>query len=550
MTPWALAVVTAGSGSVVDFESLIKEATDLTAHARLPVPAYRALQASSRNRESVHRDRPGWFADGDGTGFLRTVERAGRTEWTVMEHDGPGCLTAVWTPYFYYSLEDRTGPNVRVYLDGSDRPVIDEPLIRFVRGEGSVPEPFAFPTARAGDSYLPVPFAKSCRVTMTAKPFYYRIDYRAYERGTAVRTFQKSDGDKALSLAATVGRRWTAPPRVLADKDLHDLQAQGSYSVRLPGGPRAVTGIRIDLPESVGRPQSLRNVVLVATFDGERSVWCPVGDFFSNADGLHPFSTMQRRSVGDGTFFCTWPMPYRKDATLTLLNLGDTKVRASLAATTASWRWDSRSMHFHASWRPDDVAVGSVFQDWNFVDVLGKGVYVGDSWTVVNPQRDTWWGEGDEKFYVDDDWKRGFPSHFGTGTEDYYGWAGGVLPDRRDEFSRPFLANVRVGGLDGHTMGVNVCTRSRALDAVPFDDRLRFDMESSFGTDIRQPWNLLGYSSVAFWYGRPGASDNRPPQPRAASLPILTVQNLQRRSDAIREKVGRARTLRTSYQDP
>ena len=31
-----------------------------------------------------------------------------------------------------------------------------------------------------------------------------------------------------------------------------------------------------------------------------------------------------------------------------------------------------------------------------------------------------WWGEGDEKIYVDGE---DFPSHFGTGTEDYYGYA-------------------------------------------------------------------------------------------------------------------------------
>ncbi len=42
-----------------------------------------------------------------------------------------------------------------------------------------------------------------------------------------------------------------------------------------------------------------------------------------------------------------------------------------------------------------------------------------------------------------------FQGIFGTGTEDYYGWAGGVVPTRTDEFSSPYLSNVRVGGLDG-----------------------------------------------------------------------------------------------------
>jgi hypothetical protein len=72
------------------------------------------------------------------------------------------------------------------------------------------------------------------------------------------------------------------------------------------------------------------------------------------------------------------------------------------------------------------------------------------------------------------------------------------------------------------------------LDAIPFNQRIVFDMESSFGTDIRNPWNLLGYSAVVFWYAMPGATHNRPPQPAAAAQPIQTIARLQAISDAIR----------------
>ena len=40
---------------------------------------------------------------------------------------------------------------------------------------------------------------------------------------------------------------------------------------------------------------------------------------------------------------------------------------------------------------------------------------------VVEP-RGGWWGEGDEKFFVDGE---KFPSTFGTGSEDYFGYAWG-----------------------------------------------------------------------------------------------------------------------------
>jgi hypothetical protein len=216
-----------------------------------------------------------------------------------------------------------------------------------------------------------------------------------------------------------------------------------------------------------------------------------------------------------------------------LLNLGQQPVEADLRVAAGPWTWDERSMHFHANWRPDDVVPGTPFLDWNFIDILGRGVFVGDAWTVLNIRKHSWWGEGDEKIYVDGAWEKGFPTHFGTGTEDYYGWAGGEVPIRKDEFDEPFLANVRVGGLDGHTQGYNICTRTRGLDAIPFTQRLRFDMEASFGVDMRAPWNLLGYSAVTFWYAIPGATCNRPAQPQAAARPIISLDDLQRRSDAI-----------------
>lgn len=49
------------------------------------------------------------------------------------------------------------------------------------------------------------------------------------------------------------------------------------------------------------------------------------------------------------------------------------------------------------------------------------GLYRGDLLALFNHSR-TWYGEGDEKIRVDGE---SFPSHFGTGVEDYYNgsWA-------------------------------------------------------------------------------------------------------------------------------
>lgn len=528
-------------GQVITQESLLQEMVDRSASCRFPDPPYDSLQASSYNRESVKRDTPGWFADSDGTGFIREELHDGRQEWVIMEHDGPGCITRIWTPFFYYDLSEHVGPNVRVYMDGAAVPVIDESLIGLVTRKGSVQPPFAQTTARAGDLYLPLPFARSCKVTTTGKPFYYIINYRGYPSGTRIESFRRDTliegGRGPIDRAATIltENRLDAG-EVLPEVALPPtvLQRGTQCTLALPEGPSAVRELIIKVPGASKDAFLLRTTILVATFDGEQSIWCPLGDFFCSGDSLHPFTTWQRTVEQDGTFTCRWVMPYRSSASITLVNLGGHAVNAALSARTSGWDWDDRSMHFGAAWREDDIVPGTPFVDWNFIDLQGRGVYVGDAWTILNPQRNTWWGEGDEKIYVDGAWERGFPTHFGTGTEDYYGWAGGEIPTRRDEFSHPFLANVRVGGADGTTQGYNIVTRTRSLDAIPFAERLRFDMEASFGVDIREAKHHLGYSAVMFWYARPGVTHNRPPRSREAARGIMRLSTEGDRPEVVK----------------
>jgi hypothetical protein len=544
----------------VTFDSLLGEMAGRDALASFPEPSYRSLQASSYNRLSTARDQPdqgtgGWFADSDGIGFIRTEEINGETEWVVMEHEGPGALTRFWTPYFYYNFSNRTGPNIRIYLEGSDTPVIDQNFIELLsnldwstveygakpppQNTISIPAPFAGFTARAGVLHLPIPFASSCKVTMTAKPFYNIINYRAYPPGTPVTPFTTAD---LSSPSLGTARAALAPAADFAGGTPHQsatpVPAGGEVTLSLPVGAAAVRHLEIELDEAAvaADPRILRSLVLAATFDGRETVWCPVGDFFSSSTRLNRLDTWSRESLpAEGRLVCRWVMPYETTATVRLVNLGASPVAAKLTVRTGEWTWDERSMHFHANWRADDIIPGTPFQDWNFIDIHGKGVFVGDSWTVLNLTQG-WWGEGDEKIYVDDEYDVAkFPSQFGTGTEDYYGWAGGVNPTRNDEFSNPWEANVQVGSrASNSTEGFNLNTRTRDLDAIPFTQRLVFDMEASAGTGQRNAWDLLMYSVATFWYARPGASHNRPPLPTEAARPITSFEELQARSDLIK----------------
>jgi len=518
----------------VTLQSLLKEMACRKCLAVYPFPAYASLQASSYNRESVARDKPGWFADSDGTGFIRTEEKNGKTEWVVMEHDGPGAITKMWAPYFYYGgLDDLEGPNINIYLDGSLTPVISENYFRLITGRGSVPSPFASVTARAGDCYLPIPFAKSCKITFDKKPFYNIINFRSYAKNVAVKTFTMSQLKANLPLMNIIRKSLFT---VYADEhgDLINikgiLEAGKEMHLKInKAGAINQLQICVDPVQIKLHPELLRSVVLIASFDGEQTVWVPLGDFFGSANALNPFQTWTRTVNSLGQMICTWVMPFKSSADFYLKNVNKTNINVeNFEIKYGNWKWDERSMHFHANWRSDDIVKGSVFEDWNFIDIKGKGVLVGDAWTVLNPTN-SWWGEGDEKIYVDDAWDKKFPTLFGTGTEDYYGWAGGEIPTKDDVFSHPYLANIEVGSASNKRQGVrgfNICTRVRALDAILFNKRLVFDMEASPSVDIRNPWNYLAYSSVVFWYAQPGAASNRPPLPLQAAKPIITLHKL------------------------
>lgn len=508
----------------INLTTLLNEMIDREKITHFPQNGYQSLQASSYNRESVSPDLPGWFADSDGTGFIRTEEVNGHPEWVLMEDEGPGCITKIWAVCFYYGLNNTTGANIKFYLDGSEEPVINTNFFELVKGQDFVKPPFADSTARAGNLYFPVPYAKSCKITMDKKAFYNIINYRKYPASTNVKTFTMEE------FASTAGLRQEVADVLITLPDAEGkafhkegvLEPGQHLSHTLPPGIGAVKQLEIQLSNADDLAQALRSVVLVGEFDGEQTIWAPVGDFFNNVGKIRPYDMWERSVKTNGTMVCRWVMPYQERGQITMKNFGNVAVKASLKIITDDWEWDSNSMHFYATWRMDEPHPTFPLFDWNFLEAEGKGVIVGDQWTVLNP-REGWWGEGDEKIYIDNDLDKKFPSHFGTGTEDYYGWAGGIVPTPGDEFAKPFLGNIIVA--HPNSMGYNVCTRTRALDAIPFRNRIKFDFEASCGT--RQRWHYLQYAQTTFWYALPGAKHNRQPLPEMVSRGLPSLEWLQ-----------------------
>lgn len=158
---------------------------------------------------------------------------------------------------------------------------------------------------------------------------------------------------------------------------------------------------------------------------------------------------------------------------------------------------------------PDPAEV----QDVPFLVARGEGVYVGTTSILLNPTPvptpgGGWWGEGDEKVFVDGEAR---PSLFGTGSEDYYNYSW----SSPDIFIYPYCGQPVNDGPGNRGFVTNY--RWHILDPLPFREGIRFYMEAY--PHERTPG--FSYARVAYHYGRPGMTDDHmPPTPSDLRPPV------------------------------
>lgn len=518
----------AKANDTITIESLLHEMVDRDSIARFPQAEFRLKQDSSYNRKSTSpADTKGWFLNKDynssekDKNFIRIEENHSRDEWVVMEDEGPGAVVRIWVPWRGQS-DPKSEAIVRFYLDGSLEPAIEGNLFDLFQGQGLIRFPLAHPSLRSAVSFFPIPYAKSCKVTVSERPFFYQFTYRSYIDNTSVKTFTMGDFEKAKETIDATCSALLQPKKISSSKELKlsGTLAPGEKSfINLPTGEAAIRGLSVKLG-SYDDPEITRNVVLSMSFDGKDTVWCPVGDFFGTGIGLHPFQGWYRNVAEDGVMSCRWTMPYRESGKIEITNYGSKPVDFELEGSVSDWNWDASSMYFHSGWRGEYPVATRPYSDWNYVNIKGRGVFVGDTLTVMNPV-EKWWGEGDEKIFVDGE---SFPSIFGTGTEDYYAYSWGGISN--DFYEHPFHAQPRANvynklnrkiSNDKNTKGFSTETRSRALDTMPFSRSLQLDMEVWSWTDCN-----MAYGVGVYWYGDASTTSNHQPDPEG----VLAVPSI------------------------
>src|SRR5581483_860942 len=272
-----------------------------------------------------------------------------------------------------------------------------------------------------------------------------------------------------------------------------------------------------------------RKMVLRLYWDGETlpSVECPLGDFFGVGHGaVSNFVSAPLAMIASepplnnrAAFNCFFPMPFALGARIEIQNESDRDAYAFFYQISYEL-YDSLAddvCRFHALWHRENPTTGwgefnvadpypafrlgvpeplwdtpnlSGQENYVILDAAGTGHFVGCVLNLHNLTNKTftWFGEGDEMIFVDDE---PFPpSIHGTGTEDYFCSAFG-FPGK---FTTP-LFGVSLAGDSRDWSGKWTLYRFHLESPIVFQRSLRVTIEHGHANDRSDD-----YSSVAYWY--------------------------------------------------
>jgi len=505
------------NAQTVTIGTLLDELYDFERLAKLPSQPYKYVQYSSYDRESTKITEPGWFANSDGFGnepipgfeeVLKAPGEDGIGEYLICDVKGPGAIVRLWTARNY--------GEIRMYIDGSlvydgDAPGFFWETAQRLSG-GGVNDEMGKILRQYDATYFPIPFAKSCRIEWVGtikRLHFYHVGIRLYERPCKVETFKTENISKYFpnleKACKALDVSKNSPDNLSGAVSINVTVKDGSKAVIFKDkGSKAIEYLSLKIWDG-NLDKLLRQNILNIYFDGSSvpQVQSPIGDFFGAAPGINPYQSLPFNVYPDGTMECRFYMPYKDSVRIEIKNASGQDVKIEGKIKTSPYNWENgKSMHFRARWRINHNITAS---DSDIIDVpyllaFGKGRVVGAATYLLNPTHaptahGNWWGEGDEKIFVDGD---EFPSFFGTGTEDYYNYSWSAT----SIFSYAYCGQPRNDGPGNRGFVSNY--RWHISDDILFNEKLAFYIELLHHGVVPG----FAYGRMVYLYALPGMLDD------------------------------------------
>ena len=292
--------------------------------------------------------------------------------------------------------------------------------------------------------------------------------------------------------ARDLGTGWKVNPFI-------HVQAGETYEIASIEGPGVIQHIWMT---PTGR---WRDAIIRIYWDHSElpSVEAPVGDFFASGWNKYGQISSLAVCVNPGSAFnCYWQMPFREHCRITIENIGVEQFTYYYQIDYTLTEVPEDAAYFCAQFRRTNPLPYK--ETYTILDgVEGHGHYVGTymAWGVNN---NGWWGEGEIKFFMDDDEE--FPTICGTGTEDYfcgsYNWEDPYTHDRYVNYTTPYagMHHFKTDELYQAQRRFSLY-RWHVTDPIRFEKRLKVTIQA-LGWRAEHRYLPLqdDIASVAYWY--------------------------------------------------
>jgi len=474
----------------------------------------RSAEFSSYDRASRYEFNKyvNWSANGDGSGYISNSEDGGIV---IAEMEGPGYISRIW------SARPETG-HVKIFIDGDATPTIDMPFEDYFNGKAFAFNKLCYVAARGANCYVPISYNKSCKVVAyEGWGCFYQINYTSFPKNCEVDSVSYPFNEEQMSALSKVNEFLNGSlgtnPCACPDAELEKMTVNaGCPAVKALEGEGAVCGLLVKIPELDGISNTcedavrlLKNLRIKIYWDNEdeASIDAPLGDFFGSCYGVDSVKTLLYGVRDDKTFYSYYYMPYKNGAKIEISTMSDKATEIELAVNRVPLEnVNGDILYLNAFFNRGKYSdILGRYPDHIFLKAEGKGRFVGVNLHVskLSDARMTrgsvgynWWGEGDEKIFVDGE---SFPSWFGTGTEDFFGfaWCAPTL------FSESYHAqSYCVGGI--HNKGNRSYTRILMADSIPFNTSFEGCLEKYY------PGEIVKYGYTPFFYMKKGGNAERP----------------------------------------
>ena len=516
------------------YRDLLSRLTSLEWLALPPKEGEKSGCMSSFDRASCYNaqeDRyENWDANDDGTGCIRKLEDG---SIVAFECEGPGVIWRIWS-----ALPKRG--HIRIYFDDDKEPQVDLPFIDWFESQpGDIPplnlSELSTRLSRGRNSFIPVPFQKYCRVELAPEwGSYYHFTYTRFPEGTEMPAYaERFTNDGLIALAEADRLLYERGDRSMESPVCRELQLAAGQTQclfeRTFGG--CIREMTLDPMPLDDMDWTLRTLVIRMYWDGSAkpAVEAPLGDFFGGAPGYARYRCLPA-SMERSAFSFRFPMPFASGCRVEIANMGQTSQTVRMMLDVSEEAPAHNSLRFHAKWHRGFFGAmdqqrfapgGDRWPDWPLLLAEGEGRFCGVHMHIYNVWKqpaqpaqtwwygqwdkknvDWWWGEGDEKFFVDGET---FPSTFGTGSEDYIGYAWAAEPPFA-RFDSPY-ACMNAMPIDGN--GHTSVSRFQIADSVPFHNSFEAFIEK-YKSDLWDGENHCLYAVTPFWYQTAGTDDRYP----------------------------------------